>query len=177
MHTKLNGMRTLQLAGHLSNDDLSVRLSSARNTPVFSRWQILYLIQVGNIHSAELISPLVGLSNPSIYKIVEAYNKKGPAAITYKPRGGRRRYLLSVEEEQELLVRVEQDAAKGLIKTAADIRKIVEKKVGKAVSDDFLWDLLNRNGWKKKMPRPHHPKRDIMAQQAFKKNSPKSWMP
>lgn len=170
-------MRTLQLVGHLSNKDLSARLTSARNTPVFSRWQILYLIQVGNIHSAELISPLVGLSHPSIYKIVEGYNKNGPSAISYSPRGGRRRALLTVEEEQELLAAIEQDAAKGLIKTAADIRRKVEKKAGKPVSDDFLWDLLNRNGWKKKMPRPHHPKRNLAMQQEFKKNSPKSWMP
>ncbi len=170
-------MRTLQLISHLSDDDLSGRLAATRNTAVFSRWQILYLIQVGNIHSAELISPLVGLSHPSIYKIVEGYNKNGPSSIVYNPRGGRRRYLLSVEEEQELLVKVEQDASKGLIKTAADIRKMVEKKVGKPVSDDFLWDLLNRNGWKKKMPRPHHPKRNAAAQQEFKKNSPGSWMP
>src|ERR1700753_3971804 len=111
-------MRTLQLVGHLSNNDLSARLTSARNTPLFSRWQILYLIQVANIHSAELISPLVGLSHPSIYKIVEAYNKNGPAAITYSPRGGRRRALLSVEEEQKLLAEIEQDASRGLIKTA-----------------------------------------------------------
>jgi len=54
---------------------------------------------------------------------------------------------------------------------------VVENKVGKAVSDDFLWDLLNRNGWKKKMPRPHHPQRDITAQAEFKKNSPRIWMP
>jgi transposase len=170
-------MRTLQLAGHLSDEQLINRLSSSRNTTVFSRWQILYLIQVGNIHSAGLISPLVGLSSPSIYKIVEGYNKNGPSSIVCRPRGGRRRALLSVAEEQELLVKVEQDAAKGLVKTAADIRKLVESKVGKPVSDDFLWDLLRRNDWKKKVPRPHHPKRDIAAQAEFKKNSPKTWMP
>jgi transposase len=170
-------MRTLQLCGHLTNDDLVGRLSSSRNSPTFSRWQILYLIQVGNIHSAELISPLVGLSHPSIYKIVEGYNKNGPSSVAYKPRGGRRRALLSIEEEQEVLLTVEQDAAKGLIKTAADIRKIVERKVGKPVSDDFLWDMFNRNGWKKKIPRPHHPKKNLAAQTEFKKNSPKTWMP
>jgi len=130
-------MRKLKLVGHLSNAELSAHLSSARNTPVFSRWQILYLIQVGQVHSAELIAPLVGLSRPSIYKIVEGYNKKGASSIVYNQRGGRRRYLLSLEDEETVLSQVEQDAAKGLIKTAADIRKIVEMKVGKAVSDDF----------------------------------------
>ena len=68
-------------------------------------------------------------------------------------------------------------ASKGLIKPANDIRKVIVQKVGKAVSDDYLWDLLHRNGWKKKMPRPHHPKRSLEDQADFKKNFPKSWSP
>jgi transposase len=72
---------------------------------------------------------------------------------------------------------IESKASKGLIKTANDMRAIVEQKVGKAVSDDYLWDLFNRHGWKKKMPRPHHPKRSLSDQQEFKKNSPTRWQP
>jgi hypothetical protein len=30
-------------------------------------------------------------------------------------------------------------------------------------------DLLARHGWRKLMPRPHHPQRDLAAQQDFKK--------
>ena len=170
-------MRTLQLKSHLTNEQLIEKLSSCRNTPDFSRWQILYLIQVARQRSADIISPVVGLSKPSIYKIVEAYNKQGPATIKCKLRGGRRNALLSVEDEEQLFTSLEQQASKGLIKTANDIRQLVELKVAKPVSDDFLWDLLHRNGWKKKMPRPHHPKRDVKQQEEFKKNSPKSWAP
>ncbi len=170
-------MRTLKLEGHLSDVQLKERLSAAIGKPEFSRWQILYLIQVGKIGSAATISPLVNLSRPSIYKIVEGYNKSGVISIKYNLRGGRRRSLLSLEEEAALLMTIEQKAAKGLIKTANDIRAIVESKTGTKVSDDYLWDLLNRNGWKKKMPRPHHPKRNIAEQQEFKKNSPTVWLP
>ena len=62
--------------------------------------------------------------------------------------------------------------------TPNDIRALVGAKVGKGkgVSDDYLWDLLKRNGWKKKMPRPHHPKRNQAEQQEFKKNSPGVWL-
>src|ERR1043166_9021438 len=170
-------MRTLQLVNHLTNAQLKERLSLSAGKPEFSRWQILYMVQVGKIHSAAIISPLINLSKPSIYKIVEQYNKLGVEGIKYRLRGGRRRSLLSVEDEASLLNAIEQKASKGLIKTANDIRDIVEAKVGKAVSDDFLWDLLNRNGWKKKMPRPHHPKRNTSEQQEFKKNSPTVWIP
>lgn len=170
-------MRTLPLSDHLTNDQLIEKLSSSRGTSDFTRWQILYLVQVVKQVSADIISPLVGPSKPSIYKIVERYNKQGPLAIKCKLRGGRGHALLSVKEEEQLFINLEEQASKGLIKTANDIRQVVELKVGKAVSDDFLWDLLHRNGWKKKMPRPHHPKRDIKQQAEFKKNFLKSWKP
>ncbi len=170
-------MRSLQVTDHLNNTEVQKNLLESRGTAGHCRWQILYLIQIGNIHSAELLSPLVDLSVHSIYKIVEHYNHSGTEALICKPKGGRRRALLSVDEEASLFVSLETLASKGLIKTANDIRKAVEQKTGKPVSDDYLWDLLHRNGWKKKMPRPHHPKRSIAQQAEFKKNSPKSWSP
>jgi len=170
-------MRRLQVAGHLTNAQVQSKLSQSRDTPAHNRWQIIYLIQVGNIHSAELLAPLVNLTVHSIYKIVENYNHTGAEALVYKAKGGRRRSLLSLNEEAALFTSLESLASKGLIKTANDIRIVVERKTGKAVSDDYLWDLLHRNGWKKKMPRPHHPKRSIEQQTDFKKNSPTSWHP
>jgi len=170
-------MRSLQVSPHCSNSVVRKNLSDSRDSCSHSRWQIIYLIQVGNLHSAELIAPLVNLSVHSIYKIVEGYNQQGAPALIAKQKGGRRRSLLSVEEEAALFVSLENLALKGLIKTANDIRGVVEKKVGKPVSDDYLWDLLHRNDWKKKMPRPHHPKRSLEQQADFKKNSPKSWLP
>jgi transposase len=170
-------MRRLQVAGHLTNEQVRSRLSQTRDTAGHNRWQIIYLIQVGNIHAAELLAPLVNLSVHSIYKIVENYNHAGAESLVYKVKGGRRRALLSLAEEAALFTSLESLASKGLIKTANDIRVVVEGKTGKSVSDDYLWDLLHRNGWKKKMPRPHHPKRSVEEQNDFKKNSPKSWNP
>jgi len=170
-------MRSLQVAAHHSNAVVQKKLSDSRNTPGHNRWQIIYLIQVGNMHSAELIAPLVNLSVHSIYKIVEHYNRDGAVALVYKEKGGRRRALLSINEEANLFASLEGLASKGLIKTANDIRAVVEQRIGKTVSDDYLWDLLHRNGWKKKMPRPHHPRRSVEDQAAFKKNFPKTWKP
>ena len=170
-------MRSLQVIHHLKDSKVSSKLSDSRGTPSHTRWQIIYLIQVGDIHSAELLAPLVNLSVHSIYKIVESYNQSGASALVYKQKGGRRRSLLSLTQEASLFASLETLASKGLIKTANDIRNAVEQKTGKPVSDDYIWDLLHRNGWKKKMPRPHHPKRSIEEQTDFKKNSPKSWSP
>jgi hypothetical protein len=32
-----------------------------------------------------------------------------------------------------------------------------------------VYNLLHRHGWRKLMPRPFHPKRNLAAQDAFKK--------
>ena len=170
-------MRFLQLINHLSDASIKSHLVSSRGTSDHNRWQIIYLIQVGGQQKAELISPLVDLSVHSIYKIVERYNREGASALACKEKGGRRRSLLSLTEEKNLFKSLEEMASRGLIKTAGDIRSAVEKKTGKAVSDDYLWDLLHRHGWKKKMPRPHHPKRTLREQASFKKNSPTTWTP
>lgn len=170
-------MRSLQLVSHLTDIEIKEKLSQNREELTYSRWQIIYLIQIGKVSSAEVLAPLVDLSVHSIYKIVEKYNIEGPSSIFYKPKGGRRKAYLSLEEEKELFISLEDKASKGQIKAAGDIRLIVEKKVGHTISDDYLWDLFQRNGWKKKMPRPHHPKRSLEDQLEFKKNSPRIWSP
>ena len=170
-------MRSLQVVSHLTDSEVKERLSKNREDLSYSRWQIIYLIQVGNMRAAELLAPIVNLSVHSIYKIVEKYNLEGEASVICKAKGGRRKAYLSLDEEKELFVSLEDKASKGQIKTAGDIRLIVEKKVGHVISDDYLWDLFQRNGWKKKMPRPHHPKRSLEEQLEFKKNSPRIWSP
>ncbi len=86
-------MRSLQVVNYLSDTRVSSKLSDSRGTPGHNRWQIIYLIQVGNIHAAELLVPLVNLSVHSIYKIVESYNHSGASALVYKKAEGEDHYL------------------------------------------------------------------------------------
>jgi len=60
-------MRSLHVATHFTNAAVQKKLLESRNSASYSRWQITYLIQVGNMLSAELIAPLVNLSVHSIY--------------------------------------------------------------------------------------------------------------
>lgn len=55
------------------------------------------------------------------------------------------------------------EANEGQILIAKHIKKIIEEKVGKQVSDDYIWDLFERHNWKKKMPCPGNPKKDKVA--------------
>jgi transposase len=162
-------MRTLELVNHLTDAQLKEHLGTASGKPEFSRWQILYMVQVAGIRSASVISPLVNLSRSSVYKIIEQYNKAGVSGIKYTLRGGRRRSLLSQSAESDLLDIIEQKAVKGLIKTANDIRVIVEAKVGKAVSDDYLWDYLSVMVGKRKCRVLTIPKEMLQSNRSLKK--------
>jgi len=170
-------MKLLTIQQHLTDKQLSKQLNDAKGTNDFERWQMLYLIQVGGLNNAGQIGTAVGVSKHTVYQLVRAYNKKGIKAVSKKPKGGRRRSLLSIEQEMSLMEELKKMAQLGQIHSAQAVRKHVEARVGNKVSDDYLWDLFNRHSWKKKMPRPRHPKSDKAIQTRFKKNSPNYWSP
>jgi len=170
-------MKLLVIQQHLTDKQLLKHLSDAKGSVDFARWQMLYLIQVIGLNNAEQVGTAVGVSKHTVYQLVRSYNKKGIEAVAQKPKGGRRRSLLSIDEETALMEDLKKMAQSGQIHSAIAIRKHVESKVGKKVSDDYLWDLFNRHGWKKKIPRPRHPKADKTIQARFKKNFPTYWSP
>lgn len=126
----------------------------------YKRWQIIYSVCVYNV-DAEYLSDITGYSKANVYSIVQKFNNSEKRDVSSKPKGGRRRALMSVEQERELMTSLESIALKGQILSANDVRRIVEQKLNKPVSDDYIWDLLKRNGWTKHSPRPHHPNRNI----------------
>lgn len=162
-------MKLLTIHPHLTAKQLSRHLTDAKGTDDFGRWQMLYLIQIGGLNNAEQVGTAVGVSKHTVYQLVRAYNKKGIEAVAKRPKGGRRRSLLSIEQETALMEELKQKAQSGQIYSAQAIRRHVEATVGNKVSDDYLWDLFSRHGWKKKMPRPRHPKSDKAIQAKFKK--------
>lgn len=170
-------MKLLSIRHHLTDKQLLIHLNNAKGTDNFMRWQMLYLIQVAGLNNAEQIGTAVGISKHAVYQLVRGYNKRGIEAIPKKAKGGRRRSLLSMDQEILLMEELKKMAHSGQIHSVAAIRKHVEIKVGNKVSDDYLWDLFNRHGWKKKMPRPRHPKSDKAIQTRFKKNFPGYWSP
>ena len=82
--------------------------------------------------------------------------------------GGRReaRSLLSFEQEEQLLKKVAEKSLNGEILTAKAIRTKVELAVKRIVSNDYLWDLFKRHGWKKKALCPK-PLQNLKAREEF----------
>lgn len=169
-------MRVLQLTQKISPEIIKAKMNTASNVSDYKRWQIIYNVCVYSV-DAKYLSDITGYSKANVYAIVQQFNKLKTPDVSSKPKGGRRRELMSVEQERELMNSLESKALKGQILSGKDVRKIVEQKTNKTVSDDYIWDLFKRNGWTKHSPRPHHPKKDAKKQEEFKKNSKTIWMP
>jgi transposase len=76
---------------------------------------------------------------------------------------------MTLAEEKALLARFAKAAGAGEMLNIHDLKAAYEKGIGHATSDSTVYNLLHRHGWRKLMPRPFHPKRDLAAQNAFKK--------
>lgn len=179
MTNRIQQMLQLKLRNHLSKEELKQRLSDQVNVRSFKQWQILYAVACNEGRKSADIAVVLGISKEILQRTVKQYNEHGPDFQQKIKWGGRRNEtsFLSLEEEQTMLADFSKKASEGKILTAKAIKREIEKKLKREVSDDYIWDLFDRCGWSKKAPGPQHPKQNLAAQDDFKKNSPKSWQP
>ena len=116
-----------------------------------------------------LIAAAMGVSLSTVNRAHMAYDHGGLDALKPKPSGGRKRENMTSEEEKALLARFAKAAGAGEMLNIHDLKAAYERDIGHATSNSTVYNLLARHGWRKLMPRPFHPKRDIAAQDAFKK--------
>jgi Winged helix-turn helix len=73
---------------------------------------------------------------------------------------------MAVTEEKALLARFAKAGA-GEMPNIHDLKAAYEQAIGHRTSNSTIYNLLARHGWRKLMPRPFHPLRDIAAQNTF----------
>lgn len=91
--------------------------------------------------------------------------------------GGRRNSSMTIEEEQEFLSQWQDQATRGGVLTVPPIHAALVERIGHAIPLSTTYRLLARHGWRKVQPDTKHPKSDPAAQDEFKKNSRKQWLP
>jgi transposase len=96
---------------------------------------------------------------------------RGSKAFVEEKRGGRRRQLMSVEEEKLFLASYANLADSASILVINEIKTALEKQLGRTVHKTTVYRLLRRHGWRKIVPRPKHPKQNEEAVDAFKKGA------
>ena len=116
-----------------------------------------------------LIAAAMGVSLSTVNRAHMTYDDGGIKALKPRPSGGRKRENMTLEEEKALLARFAKAAGAGEMLNIHDLKAAYEKAIGHETSKSTIYNLLARHGWRKLMPRPFHPRRDIAAQDAFKK--------
>jgi transposase len=159
--------------GEAAQARLAELLQQARHKSEFQRVQCVWLRAALGL-DPETISRALGWHPVHVRRVQAQYLRAGEAALAGARRGGRRHQNLSLAEEQELLRPFLQEAERGGILVVGPIQAAYEEKVGRRVPKSTVYRLLERHGWRKIAPRPHHPKADPAAQAAFKKTSARS---
>ena len=131
------------------------------------RIQMVLLRESGITQAA--IAEAMGVSLSTVNRAHMAYDRGGIKALKPKPNGGRKRENMTVAEEKALLSRFAKTAGAGELLNIHGLKAAYEKAIGHATSNSTVYNLLARHGWRKLMPRPFHPNRDLAAQNAFKK--------
>jgi transposase len=146
---------------------LKKALKSERESVVRQRMQMVLLREDGKTQPE--IADVMGVSLSTVNRAHMAYDHGGRAALRPKPSGGRIRENMTLEEEKLFLNQFAKAAGAGELLNVQDLKAAYEKAIGHPTSDSTVYNLLARHQWRKLMPRPFHPKRDVEAQKRFKK--------
>ena len=161
--------RITRAATHLTLEEVKQPMTTDPHPLYRQRWLIIYNALV-EPRKAEAIARHCGVSKATVHDVISTYNRLGVAAVETAGKGGRRRQYLTLEEEKEFLAPFFAQAQDGEIATGADIWRAFEQRVGHEVDESTVYRLLDRHGWRKRMPGPRHPKSDPQAQEHCKKN-------
>jgi transposase len=119
---------------------------------------------------------VLGISKASVIRMQKEIRDQ--VAGKSKPKaswGGRRRGHLSLEQEREFLDPWIETAERGGVLVVPPMHAAYEERIGRKVAASTIYRMLARHGWRKIAPDTCHPKRDVHAQEEFKKNSTKRW--
>jgi transposase len=131
------------------------------------RIQMVLLRESGMAQPA--IAAAMGVSLSTVNRAHMAFGHGGIKALKPKPSGGRQRENMTLAAEKVLLGCFSEAAGAGEMLNVGDLKAAYEQAIGHSTSNSTIYNLLARHGWRKLMPRPFHPKRDLAAQQDFKK--------
>jgi transposase len=116
-----------------------------------------------------------GMVRQTLRDWVHRYNEGGVAGLRSRPSPGRAP-LLTPEQKAELRALVvagpDPERDKVVRWRCVDLRAEVARRFGVEVRESTIGEWLHQLGLTRLQPRPYHPKRDLAAQEAYKKTSP-----
>jgi transposase len=148
---------------------LAVLLEQAPTKTEYQRVQAVWLRAALGL-SAPQIAQALGWQAQSVRQVHAEYFRHGEAVLHDTPKGGRHHENLTRQQEQELLAPFLAQAQAGGVLVVAPVQAAYEQAVGRPVHASVVYRALHRQGWRKVMPRPKHPKASEEVREAFKKS-------
>lgn len=124
---------------------------------------------------ADRAAGALGTSRRTVFR--DRNNIRRQDNTSKKTWGGRRNSAMTIEEEREFLDQWQEQATRGGVLTVPPIHSALVERIGHPIPLSTTYRLLARHGWRKVQPDTKHPKSDPEAQDEFKKNSRKQWLP
>ena len=136
-----------------------------KNKRVAKRLEVLEL-RYARKNNAE-IAEKTGFNKLYVTTLIQTYKKQGlEEYIRIKQTSHRRN--MSEEEEAKVLAQCEEEAEAGKVLTAETVRRKLEERLGRETSTNYVYRVMERNGWRKVMPRSRHPKAASQEEQDLK---------
>lgn len=128
--------------------------------------------------SLEQTARMIGVGRATVPRLQSDFRRRRDADNAKRSSwGGRRRTLMSEQEEQEFLRPWAEQALAGGVLVLSPIRAALAQRLGRNVATSVVYRFLARHGWRKVAPDTRHPNSDPHIQEAWKKNSRKTWRP
>lgn len=124
--------------------------------------------------SLEQTATAIGLSKSRTGKLRTQFQRIEMGIEQPKTKAGLRNHArMTLDEEAAFLAPFIDKAKNAGIIVVPPLQAELERHLGRTVASSTVYRLLQRHGWRKLAPDKQHPKADIVAQEEWKKNSPK----
>ena len=144
---------------------IKAKESATKDKNINRRLRVLMLRYEGK--KVEEIGQILHLNKGSIATMCRRYREQGLEEYA-RNKYQSHRWLLNWEREEEILNQFNDGTGKQV--TANEIKTVLDEACGKDTGRVYVYNVLKRHGWSKKMPRSRHPKAaDEEACEASKK--------
>ena len=159
-------------AAHVPLEEVNRRRKLDPRFWVRQRWWISYQALMAP-RQAEEMAKQAGVSVTTVRRVISTYNRRGSAALETPGTGGRRQEDMTLQQERAFLQPFVARAEKGELATAEQIQQAFAVEVKQVGHLSTISRLLDRQGGRKLVARPRHPKATAEEPSAFQKTSRK----
>lgn len=149
----------MRIIYHITIEDAEKIAEYRKNVRDKKEDKRLYAVELrGRGMRNEDISKKLDTDKRVVSRWAAMYVKGGIDAIRNKKRESHN-WNMPYEKEEQILRSFEKEAEKGQIIETSKIKKAFEDALGRKIGSAYIYRVLKRHNWTKKMPRSKHPKK------------------